>query len=121
VVLDIADAESGGVPRRSQRYVTIVVNNAGISTGTAILGDPALLRREMDTISSAQSRDQGVRAGPQGKRRCYVCERVVDTVVVHGAGRRLRPGQGGAWSASNAMRLELLDQGTRVLAVTAGR
>src|SRR5438105_4414249 len=49
LTLDITDWESIAAVAAAAQDVTIVVNNAGISTGTPILGPEENLRRELET------------------------------------------------------------------------
>jgi len=71
---------------------------------------PAAVAR-LDTISSHNRGDQGVRAGLKANGGGYVVNVLSTLSCSRARVRRLRRGQGGAVSASNAMRLELLDQG----------
>lgn len=83
--LDIVDHESVIAAAATARDVTILVNNAGISTGAALVtGDLDEIRREMDThfFLGHARRDPRVQPRPRGQRRRRDREHPVGAVVV---------------------------------------
>jgi NAD(P)-dependent dehydrogenase (short-subunit alcohol dehydrogenase family) len=122
VVLDIGDPASVLRAAQNTSDVTILVNNAGINTWTPILGDPELLRREMDvnffgTVAVAKAFAPVLKANGGG----YIVN-ILSTLSWYTGPEYAgyAAAKAALWSATNALRLELLSQGTRVLAVHCG-
>ena len=122
VVLDIGDPASVLRAAQNASDVTILVNNAGINTWTPILGDPELLRREMDvnffgTLAVARAFAPVLKANGGG----YIVN-ILSTLSWYTGPEYAgyAAAKAALWSATNALRLELLSQGTRVLAVHCG-
>ncbi|PPF65941.1 short-chain dehydrogenase [Clavibacter michiganensis] len=121
--LDLADPASVAAAARTASDVTLVVNNAGISTGAALVtGDMADIRREMDTHFY----------GTLGVIRAFA-----PVLAANGGGAIVNvlsalswfstSGAGGyaaakaaEWNMTNAVRLELAEQGTLVQGVHLG-
>ena len=121
--LDLADPASVAAAARTASDVTLVVNNAGISTGAALVtGDMADIRREMDTHFY----------GTLGVIRAFA-----PVLAANGGGAivnilsalswfstRANGGYAAAkaaeWNMTNAVRLELAGQGTFVQGVHLG-
>jgi NAD(P)-dependent dehydrogenase (short-subunit alcohol dehydrogenase family) len=121
--LDLTDPASVTAAAAAAQDVTLVVNNAGISTGAGLLtGDMAEIRREMDTHYF----------GTLGVIRAFA-----PVLAANGGGGIVNilsalswfaaPGSGGyaaakaaEWNMTNALRLELAGQGTLVQGVHLG-
>lgn len=121
--LDLLDHGSIVAAADAARDVTVVVNNAGISTGAGLVnGDIAELRREMDThfwgtLDVIREFAPALSANGGGA--------VVN--VLSALSWFSSPGAGGyaaakaaAWNMTNGVRLELAGQGTLVQAVHLG-
>jgi NAD(P)-dependent dehydrogenase (short-subunit alcohol dehydrogenase family) len=123
VRLDLIDPASVTAAAEAAQDVTLVVNNAGISTGAGLLtGDMTEIRREMDTHYF----------GTLGVIRAFA-----PVLAANGGGGIVNilsalswfaaPGSGGyaaakaaEWNMTNALRLELAGQGTLVQGVHLG-
>jgi NAD(P)-dependent dehydrogenase (short-subunit alcohol dehydrogenase family) len=121
--LDLTDEASVTAAAAAAQDVTLLINNAGISTGaTLITGDMADIRREMDTHYF----------GTLGVIRAFA-----PVLAANGGGGIVNilsalswfaaPGAGGyaaakaaEWNMTNALRLELEGQGTLVQGVHLG-
>lgn len=121
--LDLTDHASVTAAAEVAEDVTLVVNNAGISTGAGLLtGDMTEIRREMDTHYF----------GTLGVIRAFA-----PVLAANGGGGIVNilsalswfaaPGSGGyaaakaaEWNMTNALRLELAGQGTLVQGVHLG-
>lgn len=121
--LDLLDHDSIVAAAAAAQDATLVVNNAGISTGAALVtGDRAELRREMDTHFWGT---------------LDVIREFAPVLAANGGGAFVNvlsalswfssPGAGGyaaakaaAWNMTNGVRLELADQGTVVQGVLLG-
>lgn len=122
VMLDIAHPASVQRAAQALSDVSIVVNNAGINTWTSILGDVEELRRELDvnffgTLSVAKAFAPVLKANGGG----YIVN-ILSTLSWYTGPEYAgyAAAKAALWSATNALRLELLSQGTRVLAVHCG-
>ncbi|MFS4505391.1 SDR family oxidoreductase [Clavibacter sp. Sh2141] len=121
--LDLTDDASVTAAARAAQDVTLLINNAGISTGAQLItGDMAEIRREMDTHFY----------GTLGVIRAFA-----PVLAANGGGGIVNilsalswfaaPGAGGyaaakaaEWNMTNALRLELEGQGTLVQGVHLG-
>ncbi|WP_134767836.1 SDR family oxidoreductase [Nocardioides sp. 1609] len=121
--LDITRADQVDAAAAAAGDVQVVINNAGISTGTSLVaGDEAAIRREMDTNFY----------GPLLMTRAFA-----PVLAANGGGAILNvisalswftaPGAGAyaaskaaAWALTDSTRLELAAQGTHVVAVHMG-
>jgi len=121
--LDVTDAGQVAAAAAAAGDVQVLINNAGISTGTSLLtGDEAAIRREMDTNFY----------GPLLMTRAFA-----PILAANGGGAILNvasamswftiPGGGAyaaskaaAWALTDTARLELAPQGTHVVGVYMG-
>jgi len=117
LALDITDPDAVAAAVAAAPDVTVLINNAGITTGTDLVtGDLAAIRREIDTNFY----------GPLAMTRAFA-----PVLAANGGGAILNvnsrlswvsyPGatayaaaKAAAWSLTNGARLELADQGTQV-------
>ncbi|MFI6344393.1 SDR family oxidoreductase [Streptomyces sp. NPDC050560] len=114
--LDITDPGSVAAAAAAATDVDLLVNNAGISTGGGILDAESLVRREMETNffgTLAVSRAFAPVLAANGGGALLNCLSVLSWLSL--------PNQGGygaakaaAWSATNALRIELHGQKTQV-------
>jgi NAD(P)-dependent dehydrogenase (short-subunit alcohol dehydrogenase family) len=122
LALDVTDPDSVAAAVAAAQDVHIVINNAGISTGTSILGDPDNFRREFETnfygpiaIARAFAPVLGRNGGGALVNMLSALSWVtIPTTAGYCASKSAM------WSATNAMRLDLRDQGTLVTAIHAG-
>ncbi|WP_193045417.1 SDR family oxidoreductase [Mycolicibacterium baixiangningiae] len=123
IELDITNAGQIEAAARAAGDVQILINNAGISTGTSLMtGDETTIRREMDTNFY----------GPLQMTRAFA-----PVLASNGGGAILNvisalswftaPGSGAyaaskaaAWMLTDSTRLELASQGTHVVGVHMG-
>ena len=122
VRLDVTDRDSIAVAAELASDVTLVVNNAGVSTGTPTLGDEGGLRTELEVNY----------LGPVAVSRAFA-----PILAANGGGALVNvlsalswftlPVAGGyasakaaMWSATNSLRQALHEQGTLVVGVHAG-
>ncbi len=122
VRLDLTDRESIVDAARQASDVTLVINNAGIFTGTSVLGDEVALRQELEVNY----------LGPVAVTRAFA-----SVLATNGGGVLVNvlsvlswisvPGSGGysaaksaMWSATNSLRQELAGNGTAVVAIHTG-
>ena len=121
--LDVTDPDQVAAAARAAGDVQLLVNNAGISTGTALVtGDEAAIRREMETNFF----------GPLRMTRAFA-----PVLAANGGGAIVNvlsalswfttPGAGAyatskaaAWALTDSTRLELAAQGTHVVGVHMG-
>ena len=103
---------------------TLLVNNAGILTGTSVLADDALEggRREFETNvfgTLSMSRAFAPVLGANGGGAIINVLSVLSWFSVPG-GALYCASKAAAWSLTNALRLDLLDQHTQVVALHVG-
>jgi NAD(P)-dependent dehydrogenase (short-subunit alcohol dehydrogenase family) len=103
---------------------TLLVNNAGILTGTSVLADDALEagRREFETNvfgTLSMSRSFAPVLGANGGGAIINVLSVLSWLSVP-AGALYCASKAAAWSLTNALRLELLDNSRRSLRCTSG-
>ena len=121
--LDVTNPAQIAAAADAASDVQVLINNAGISTGTSLVsGDEAMIRRELDTNFY----------GPLLMTRAFA-----PVLATHGGGAILNvisalswftaPGAGAyaaskaaAWALTDSTRLELAAQGTHVVAVHMG-
>lgn len=124
VKLDITSAEDVAAAAALASDVTLVINNAGISTGTAILADDAVAsaRLEIETnvlgpllVSRAFA---PVLAGNGGGAIVNVLS--VLSWLAMPPTAMYSAAKAAAWSLTNSLRLELAPQGTLVVGVHVG-
>src|SRR5215467_2970323 len=109
VQMDLTDRRSIARAASRAQDVTLVINNAGVFTGTATLGDEAGLREELEVNY----------LGPVAVTRAFA-----PVIVLSVLSWLSFPGGGGyssakaaMWAATNSLRQTLLGQGTLVTAV----
>ncbi|MFQ1002123.1 SDR family oxidoreductase [Modestobacter sp. SSW1-42] len=121
--LDITDPESVAAAAETAGDVTLVVNNAGITTGANLVtGDLADIRREMDThfygTLGVVRAFAPVLARNGGGGIVNVLS-ALSWFSTNGAGA-YAAGKAAAWNLTNGVRLELIGQGTQVTGVVLG-
>ena len=104
--------------------ITLLVNNAGILTGTSVLADDGLegARREFETNvfgTLSMSRAFAPVLGDNGGGAIINVLSVLSWLSIP-AGALYCASKSAAWSLTNALRLELLDQHTQVVALHVG-
>jgi NAD(P)-dependent dehydrogenase (short-subunit alcohol dehydrogenase family) len=121
LILDVADDTSVAAATQAAPDVTILVNNAGISLATPILEAPLSdLRDELETnlfgiIRVARAFAPALAQQPQSSM-----VNVLSALSWLSFGRGYEISKAAAWSATNALRLALRDQGTIVTALHVG-
>jgi len=124
VRLEVTDAANVAAAARQCADVSIVVNNAGLSTGTSPLSGAALdaARREIEVNylgPLAVSRAFAPVLGANGGGALVNILSVMSWISVPHAGT-YAASKAAAWSMTNAVRLMLRDQGTLVVGVHFG-
>lgn len=121
--LDITDPSQIQAAAAAAGDVQILINNAGISTGTSVVsGDVTDIRREMDTnffgpLLMTQAFAPILKANGGGAILNVVSALSWFTVPSAGA---YAASKAAAWSLTDSARLELADQGTQVVGVHMG-
>jgi NAD(P)-dependent dehydrogenase (short-subunit alcohol dehydrogenase family) len=123
IALDITDAASVTAAAQTATGVSILVNNAGSSTRTSLLtGDLAAIKLEMDTIffgTLAVTRAFAAQLAAQGGGAVLNILSVLSWLSIPRSGAYCAA-KAAEWSLTNALRLELAPQGTRVIALYVG-
>ncbi|HZQ86610.1 MAG TPA: SDR family oxidoreductase [Acidimicrobiales bacterium] len=124
VKLDITSAEDVAAAAALAADVTLVINNAGISTGTSVLADDALAgaRREIETnvlgplvVSRAFAPVLAANGGGAIVNVLSVLSWLaMPQTAMYSAAKAA------AWSLTNSLRVELAPQGTLVVGVHVG-
>lgn len=120
--LDLSDPASVTSAAAQATDVTLLVNNAGINTFTPILGDEAEIRREFETNvfgTLAVSRAFAPVLGRNGGGSLVTILSSLSWFVTPDSGG-YAAAKSALWSVTNALRLELLEQHTNVVAVHCG-
>lgn len=123
IQLDVTDPSQIRAAADAAGDVQVLVNNAGISTGTSLIsGDVAGIRREMDTnffgpLLMTQAFAPILKANGGGAVLNVVS--ALGWFTVPGAGA-YAASKAAAWSLTDNARLELADQGTHVVGVYMG-
>ncbi|WP_113704914.1 SDR family oxidoreductase [Nonomuraea lactucae] len=123
IQLDITDPSQVRAAADAAGDVQVLVNNAGISTGTSVIsGDVANIRREIDTnffgpLLMTQAFAPILKANGGGAILNVVS--ALSWFTVPGAGA-YAASKAAAWSLTDSARLELADQGTHVVGVYMG-
>ncbi|MET0449220.1 MAG: SDR family oxidoreductase [Aeromicrobium sp.] len=121
--LDVTDPAQVQAVAEVAGDVQVLINNAGISTGTSVIsGDVADIRREMDTnffgpLLMTQAFAPILKANGGGAILNVVS--ALSWFTVPGAGA-YAASKAAAWSLTDSARLELADQGTHVVGVHMG-
>lgn len=121
--LDITDPAQIEAAAAAAGDVQVLINNAGISTGTSVItGELADIRREMDTnfygsLLMTQAFAPILKANGGGAIVNVIS--ALSWFTVPGAGA-YTASKAAAWSLTDSARLELADQGTQVVGVHMG-
>lgn len=122
VRLDLTDRASIAAAAQLAADVTLVVNNAGISTGTPILGDEDALRRELEVNylgPLAVSRSFAPVLAANGGGALVNVLSVLSWITLPTSGG-YSAAKAAMWAATNGLRLALAEQKTLVVAVHVG-
>jgi len=123
VALDVTDPESVAAAAAATRDVAILINNAGSSTGAALLaGDLADVRLEMDTHffgTLAVTRAFAPQLAEHEQSAVLNVLSVLSWMSMPRVGA-YSAAKAAEWSLTNALRLELAAQGTRVTSLHVG-
>jgi NAD(P)-dependent dehydrogenase (short-subunit alcohol dehydrogenase family) len=123
VALDVTDPASVAAAAAAVSDVSILVNNAGSSTGASFLtGDLPDIRLEMDTHffgTLAVTRAFAPQLAAHDESAVLNVLSVLSWVSIPGSGAYCAA-KSAEWSLTNALRLELLPEGTRVTALHVG-
>jgi NAD(P)-dependent dehydrogenase (short-subunit alcohol dehydrogenase family) len=121
--LDVTDAAQVAAAAAAAGDVQLLVNNAGISTGTSLLtGDEASIRREMETNFFGpllMTRAFAPVLAANGGGAVLDVVSAMSWFAVPGAGA-YSASKAAAWVLAESTRLELAAQGTHVVAVHMG-
>ena len=121
--LDVTNADQIAAAAAAASDVQLLVNNAGISTGTALVtGDEAAIRREMDTnfygpLLMTRAFAPVLRSNGGGAILDVIS--ALSWFSVPGGGA-YAASKAAAWMLADSTRLELADQGTQVVSVHMG-
>jgi NAD(P)-dependent dehydrogenase (short-subunit alcohol dehydrogenase family) len=123
IALDITDPASVAAAAQAASGVAILVNNAGSQTRSSLLtGDLAAIRLDMDTIffgTLAVTRAFAPQLAAQGSSAMLNILSGLSWLSIPRSGAYCAA-KSAEWSLTNAMRLELAPQGTRVTALHVG-
>ena len=123
VRIDVTDQTTIDAALAEIGPVSILVNNAGSATGAGLLtGDPARIRTEMDTHfygSLAMIRTFAPAMAGMPESAILNVLSVLSWLTIPEVGAYCAA-KSAAWSMTNAVRLELAPQGTRVTALHVG-
>ncbi|WP_330291241.1 SDR family oxidoreductase [Streptomyces sp. NBC_00576] len=117
IALDITDPASVAAAAKAAGDVTVLINNAGISTGGDLLaGDPDNIRRDMDTnfygtLSVVRAFAPQIEANGGGAILNVLSVLSWFTFPELGSYCAAKSAQ---WALTNALRVQLADQGIRV-------
>jgi NAD(P)-dependent dehydrogenase (short-subunit alcohol dehydrogenase family) len=121
--LDITSADQIAAAVAEAGDVRVLINNAGISTGTALIaGDEATIRREMDTNFYGpllMTRAFAPVLGANGGGAILNVVSALSWFTLPSAGA-YAASKAAAWALTDSTRLELAAQGTHVVAVHMG-
>src|ERR1700728_737494 len=123
IALDVTDPASVAAAAAVTGNVAILINNAGSSTGASLLtGDLADVRLELDTHffgTLAVTRAFAPQLAAQQRSAVLNILSVLSWVSFPNSGAYCAA-KSAEWSLTNALRLELPDQGTRVSSLHVG-
>jgi NAD(P)-dependent dehydrogenase (short-subunit alcohol dehydrogenase family) len=123
IALDVTDPASVEAAAAATRDISILVNNAGSSTGASLLaGDLADIRLELDTHffgTLAVTRAFVPQLGQHEHSFVLNILSVLSWLSIPRSGAYCAA-KSAAWSLTNALRQELAPQGTRVCALHVG-
>jgi NAD(P)-dependent dehydrogenase (short-subunit alcohol dehydrogenase family) len=123
IELDITNPDQVRAAAKGAGDVQVLINNAGISTGTSLLtGDLASIGREMETNFYGpllMTRAFAPILGANGGGAILNVVSALSWFTVPGAGA-YSASKAAAWSLTDATRIELMAQGTHVVGVHMG-
>jgi NAD(P)-dependent dehydrogenase (short-subunit alcohol dehydrogenase family) len=123
LALDVTDPASVAAAAQATGDVAILVNNAGSSTGASLLtGELADIRLELDTHflgTLAVTRAFAPQLAAQGSSAVLNVLSALSWLSLPGSGAYCAA-KSAEWSLTNALRQELVPQGTRVTALHVG-
>lgn len=122
VALDITDPDAVAAAAALAGDVDLLINNAGISTGTQLLGDLEGVRAEMDVNfwgTLAMVRAFAPVLAANGGGTIVNIASALSWFAAPGTGA-YAVSKAANWNMSNALRLELAEQGTQVTSVHLG-
>jgi NAD(P)-dependent dehydrogenase (short-subunit alcohol dehydrogenase family) len=121
LILDVADDNSVAAAAQVATDVSILVNNAGIELTTPVLDAPLSdIRDELETNLFGIIRVARAFAPTLAQRPPSSMVNVLSALSWVTFGRGYEISKSAAWSATNALRLALRDQGTIVTALHVG-
>jgi NAD(P)-dependent dehydrogenase (short-subunit alcohol dehydrogenase family) len=121
LVLDVSDDSSVGAAAHAAPDVSILVNNAGISLATPVIEAPlSAIRDELETNLFGIIRVARAFAPVLAEQPQSSMVNVLSALSWLSFGRGYEISKAAAWSATNALRLALRDQGTIVTALHVG-
>jgi NAD(P)-dependent dehydrogenase (short-subunit alcohol dehydrogenase family) len=121
LVLEVTDDESVDAAARAAADVSIVVSSAGLLLRTAVLEAPlAEIRSELETNLFGIIRVARAFAPVLARHPSSSLVNVLSVLSWVSFGRGYEISKAAAWSATNAMRIQLRDQGTTVTALHVG-
>jgi NAD(P)-dependent dehydrogenase (short-subunit alcohol dehydrogenase family) len=121
LILDVADDSSVGAAAQAASDVSILVNNAGIQLTTPVLTAPLSdLRDELETNLFGIIRVARAFAPVLAEQPRSSMVNVLSALSWISFGRGYEISKAAAWSATNALRLALRDQGTIVTGLHVG-
>lgn len=121
LILDVADDTSVAAAAQAARDVSILVNNAGIQLSTPVLEAPLSdIRDELDTNLLGIIRVARAFAPVLAEHPRSSMVNVLSALSWVSFGRGYEISKAAAWSATNALRLALTEQGTIVTALHVG-
>lgn len=123
ITLDVTDKRQVDAAARLAGDVQILINNAGISTGTSLVtGDEAAIRREMDTNFYGpllMTRAFAPILGRNGGGAVLNMLSALSWFAIPGAGA-YSASKAATWMLTDSTRVELSSQGTHVVGVQMG-
>jgi NAD(P)-dependent dehydrogenase (short-subunit alcohol dehydrogenase family) len=121
LVLDVADDQSVSAAAQAAPDVSILVNNAGVLLRTPVLDAPLDdIRAELETNLFGIIRVARAFAPALARRRPSAMVNVLSVLSWLSLGSGYEVSKSAAWSATNALRVALREQGTQVTAVHVG-
>ena len=123
IALDVTDPASVAAAVKATGDVTVLINNAGSSTGADLLtGDPENIRLEMDTHyfgTLSVVRGFAPQIAANGGGTILNILSVLSWFSIPGSGA-YSAAKSAQWSLTNALRLQLAEQGVRVVGLHVG-
>jgi NAD(P)-dependent dehydrogenase (short-subunit alcohol dehydrogenase family) len=121
LILDVASDSSVAAAAKDAPDVSILINNAGIELATPVLEAPlSAIRDELDTNLFGIIRAARAFAPVLAEQPRSSMVNVLSALSWFSFGRGYEISKAAAWSATNALRLALRDQGTIVTALHVG-